>query len=63
MKIFSFQLESQNPYMEEYVGEPYCYTIDVHDEKALRTTLEKIKNNKVQNSKVFAREFFVNGFS
>ena len=49
--------------MEEYVGEPYCYTIDVHDEKALRTTLEKIKNNKVQNSKVFAREFFVNGFS
>ena len=41
--------------MEEYVGEPYCYTIDVYDEKALRAVLEKIKNNKVQNSKVFAR--------
>ena len=47
--------------MEEYVGEPYCYTIDVYDEKALRVTLEKIKNNKVQNSKLFAWDFLFNG--
>ena len=36
-------LTSQNPYMEEYVKEPYCYTINVTDEVVLRRTLINIK--------------------
>ena len=39
---FFFQVNSQNPYMEEYVGEPYCYTID----------LKKIKYSKVDSKAV-----------
>ena len=45
--IMNFQLTSQSPYMENYVREPYAYTIDVSDEFLLRATLEKIKSSKV----------------
>ena len=38
------KLTSQNPYMEEFVGEPYCYTIDIKNESLLRNTLKKIKD-------------------
>ena len=38
------KLTSQNPYMEEFIGEPYCYTIKVDDEPLLRKTLEKINS-------------------
>ena len=40
------KLESQNPYMEEFVGKPYCHTIDVTDENLLRSTLQQIKSMK-----------------
>lgn len=36
-------LRSQSPYMEEVIGEPYCFTINIHDEKELRRTLAKIR--------------------
>ena len=49
---FFFQVNSQNPYMEEYVGEPYCYTIDVNNEQLLRATLKKIKYSKVDSKAV-----------
>ncbi|XP_057292229.1 alpha-1,6-mannosylglycoprotein 6-beta-N-acetylglucosaminyltransferase A-like [Hydractinia symbiolongicarpus] len=40
------KLTSQSPYMEEFVGEPYCYTIDIKNETLLRLTLQKIKDMK-----------------
>lgn len=33
--------------MEDFVGEPYVYTIDVTDEKLLRSILTKIKDMEV----------------
>ena len=33
--------------MEEYVGEPYSYTVDPNNEKVLRATLKKIRSSKV----------------
>ena len=33
--------------MEEYVGEPYCYTVDPTNEEVLRATLKKIRSSKV----------------
>ena len=33
--------------MEEFVGEPYCYTIDITNTSLLRKTLVKIKHMKV----------------
>ena len=50
-----FQVNSQNPYMEEYVGEPYCYTIDVNNEQLLRATLKKIKDSEVDSKEVVYR--------
>ena len=50
-----FQVNSQNPYMEEYVGEPYCYTIDVNNEQLLRATLRKIKDSEVDTEAVVRR--------
>ena len=46
------ELTSQNPYMEEYVGKPYCHTINVKDERLLRNTLLKIKRRKNLPSKI-----------
>ena len=37
------KLTSQSPYMEEFIGEPYCFTIDIKNETLLRKTLQKIK--------------------
>ena len=50
-----FQVNSQNPYMEEYVGEPYCYTIDVNNDQLLRATLKKIKDSEVDSKEVIYR--------
>ena len=41
--------------MEEYVGEPYCYTIDVNNEQLLRATLKKIKDSEVDSEVVVRR--------
>ena len=46
------ELTSQNPYMEEYVNEPYCYTINITDETILRKTLLKIKKMKPLPGKI-----------
>ncbi|XP_066929293.1 alpha-1,6-mannosylglycoprotein 6-beta-N-acetylglucosaminyltransferase A-like isoform X2 [Clytia hemisphaerica] len=40
------RLTSQSPYMEDFVGEPYVYTIDITNESLLRSVLQKIKNMK-----------------
>ncbi|XP_065674852.1 alpha-1,6-mannosylglycoprotein 6-beta-N-acetylglucosaminyltransferase A-like isoform X2 [Hydra vulgaris] len=40
------KLSSQSPYMEEMVGEPYSYTINVKNESSFRQILEMIKNRE-----------------
>lgn len=55
------ELNSQNPYMEEFIGEPYCFTINITDQILLRKTLEKIKDMKSLPPKI-PREFTAGGF-
>lgn len=38
-------LSSQNPYMEDFVGEPYVYTVNVNNREEIINVLEKIKNH------------------
>lgn len=40
------KLESQSPYMQEFIGEPYCFTINVFDEALLRKTLKQVQKMK-----------------
>ncbi|KRX23238.1 Alpha-1,6-mannosylglycoprotein 6-beta-N-acetylglucosaminyltransferase A, partial [Trichinella nelsoni] len=35
------QLKSQNSYMEDYIGEPYVFTIDISDRPALRAAVKQ----------------------
>ena len=41
------QLTSQHPYMEQHVGKPRVYTIDISDSRVLRQTVTDIKNSPV----------------
>ncbi len=41
-------MSSQVPYLEEYIKEPYVFTIDMSDAKKLRKILTHIKTNKVR---------------
>ena len=41
------QLTSQHPYMEQHVGKPHVYTIDISDSRVLRQTVTDIKNSPV----------------
>ncbi|KAH3754449.1 alpha-1,6-mannosylglycoprotein 6-beta-N-acetylglucosaminyltransferase A-like [Dreissena polymorpha] len=36
------ELWSQHPYAEQFIGEPHVYTINIEDEEAVRTTVQKI---------------------
>lgn len=57
------KLTSQNPYMEEFVGQPYCYTINITDETLLRNTLKEIQQMKPQLTAKIPREFTTEGFT
>ncbi|KRZ88860.1 Alpha-1,6-mannosylglycoprotein 6-beta-N-acetylglucosaminyltransferase A, partial [Trichinella sp. T8] len=35
------QLKSQNSYMEDYIGEPYVFTVDISDRPALRAAVKQ----------------------
>ena len=49
---FSLQLTSQHPYAEQFIGEPYVYTIDIRNLDDVKETVNKIlKNNKVREKK------------
>ena len=50
-----FQVNSQNPYLEEYVWEPCCCTIDINNEQLLRATLKKIKDSELDTEVVVRR--------
>lgn len=36
------ELTSQHPYAEQFIGEPYVYTININDSEEVRTTIQKI---------------------
>ncbi|KAL4217311.1 hypothetical protein ACF0H5_023762 [Mactra antiquata] len=36
------ELTSQHPYAEQFIGEPYVYTIDINNSEEVRTTIQKI---------------------
>ena len=46
------KLTSQSPYMENFVGKPYCFTIDIRNEELLRKTLQTIKLMKPLPTKI-----------
>ena len=54
------ELRSQSPYMEEFIGEPYCYTVDPRDNNTLRETLHTIKRMKRLPGKI-PKEFTSEG--
>lgn len=50
MISFIFQLSSQHPYAEKFVGEPLVYTIDIWNKREVIATIETILNKTVRNS-------------
>lgn len=47
---FPFQLTSQHPYMETFVGKPHVYTIDINDLELVESTLKEILSSEVSLS-------------
>ena len=41
-----WQLTSQHPYAEVFIGEPYVYTVHVNNEEEILKVLDKILQNK-----------------
>ena len=37
-------LDYLHPYMEQHVGKPYVYTVDINDQKVLRKTMADIRD-------------------
>nr|XP_039272953.1 alpha-1,6-mannosylglycoprotein 6-beta-N-acetylglucosaminyltransferase A-like [Styela clava] len=60
-KPTSRRLTSQNPYAENFIGEPYVYTVDLNNFSEVRRVLNKIKNSERNQAKV-NREFTHIGF-
>ena len=54
------EMTSQHPYMEDFVGAPYCYTVNMNDHATLRTTLTKIKHMQRLPGKI-PKEFSARG--
>ena len=43
------QITSQNPYAEDFIGKPYVYTIDIHNETEVENTIKDILISKVMS--------------
>ena len=41
-----FQLKSQHPYAEQFIGEPFVYTLNKDEPEEVRTTVQKILDTK-----------------
>ena len=41
-------MTSQIPYLEEYIGPPRVYTIDINDVTAVKNVLRRIRTSKVR---------------
>lgn len=47
--ISSFQLTSQHPYAEVYIGKPHVWTVDINDLSEVENAVKSILNQKVRN--------------
>ena len=47
--ISSFQLTSQHPYAEVYIGKPHVWTVDINDLSEVEKAVKSILNQKVRN--------------
>lgn len=45
----SFQLTSQHPYAEVYIGKPHVWTVDINDLSEVEKAVKSILNQKVRN--------------
>lgn len=43
------ELRSQNPYAEDFIGEPYVLTIDISNKTALREAVRRALSTEVQS--------------
>ena len=43
---YILQLGSQHPYAEQFIGEPFVYTLNKDDPDEVRTTVQKILDAK-----------------
>lgn len=46
---FFFQLTSQHPYAEVYIGKPHVWTVDINDLSEVEKAVKSILNQKVRN--------------
>lgn len=49
MFCFVLQLTSQNPYVEDFIGRPFVYTIDINNQTEVEIAIKEILNSKVIN--------------
>lgn len=47
--VSSFQLTSQHPYAEVYIGKPHVWTVDINDLSEVERAVKSILNQKVRN--------------
>ena len=45
--MLNFQVTSQNPYLEDFLGKPCVYTLDMDNMAEVEQTLKEIKQNEV----------------
>lgn len=48
--VFVFQISSQNPYIAEFIGEPYSYLVDPRDEQNIEKVVKKLLKNPLVSS-------------
>lgn len=46
--FFLFQLTSQHPYAEVYIGKPHVWTVDISDLSEVEKAVKAILNQKVK---------------
>ncbi len=39
---YPFQVTSQSPYIDDYIGEPYYYLVNINDKRSIHKVLMKI---------------------
>ena len=44
---FAFQLASQHPYAEKFIGKPYVYTVDINNNEEVEEAVKEILQMEV----------------
>ena len=51
MRFFIFQLSSQHPYAETFIGEPFVYTVNIWNKTEMKITIKNILSKPVRKKK------------